>query len=296
MRFQGLSAFPITPADADGKVIPGDLRRIVRRSADAGVDSVCVLGSTGGFAYLDPDQRRVAVDAAVAELDGSLPVIVGVGALRTDTAISLAHHAKAAGADALLVPPISYTSLTDDEVFTHYAAIADAGDLPICIYNNPTTTHFTFSPDLLVRLSAIPQIRAVKMPLPAPNDFGTEIAALRARLPHGFSIGYSGDWGCARAMLAGADAFYSVAAGTWPAATLRLVRTGQSGDGQETARIDAGFQPLWSLFHQYGSFRVVHRAANLMGLSDAQPPRPILPLAPDRDAALRHAISALDGI
>jgi 4-hydroxy-tetrahydrodipicolinate synthase len=296
MRFQGLSAFPITPADADGKVIPGDLRRIVRQSADAGVDSVCVLGSTGGFAYLDPDQRCVALDAAMAELDGSLPLIVGVGALRTDTAISLARHAKATGADALLVPPISYTPLTDDEVFTHYAAIADAGDLPVCIYNNPTTTHFTFSPDLLVRLSAIPQIRAVKMPLPAQNDFGIEITTLRARLPQGFSIGYSGDWGCAGAMLAGADAFYSVAAGTWPEATLRLVRTGQSGDGQETTRIDAGFQPLWSLFRQYGSFRVVHRAANLMGLSDAQPPRPILPLAPDHDAALRDAISALDGM
>ena len=296
MHFQGLSAFTITPADADGKVIHGDLRRIVRRAADAGVDSVCVLGSTGGFAYLDLDQRRVAVDAAMAELDGSLPLIVGVGALRTDMAISLACHAKAAGADALLVPPMSYTPLTDDEVFTHFAAIADAGELPVCIYNNPNTTHFTFSPDLLVRLSAIPQIRAVKMPLPAHDDFATEIAGLRTDLPQGFSIGYSGDWGCGAAMLAGADAFYSVAAGTWPDAALRLVRAAQAGDSREANRIDASFQPLWSLFRQYGSFRVVHRAANLMGLSDAQPPRPVLPLAPDHDVALRNAISALDGI
>ncbi|MTD99453.1 dihydrodipicolinate synthase family protein [Paracoccus sp. YIM 132242] len=296
MRFHGLSAFPITPADADGQVLARDLRRIVRRAADEGVDSICVLGSAGGFAYLDPDQRRAAVDAALAELDGALPLIVGVGALRTDTAVSLARHAKAAGADALLVPPISYTPLTDDEVFAHYAAIAQGGGLPVCIYNNPTTTHFTFSPDLLVRLSAIPRICAVKMPLPAHGDFGAEIADLRARLPQGFSIGYSGDWGCAGAMLAGADAFYSVAAGTWPAPMLRLVRAAQAGDGAETARIDAAFQPLWSLFRQCGSFRVVHRAANLLGLSDAQPPRPILPLAPDHDAALRDAIAALDTI
>lgn len=294
MQFHGLSAFPITPADADGQVMTGDLRRIVRQATDAGVDSICVLGSTGAFAYLDPDQRRAATDAALAEVGGQLPVIVGVGALHTATAVSLARHAQAAGADALLVPPISYTPLTDDEVFAHFAAIAEAGDLPVCIYDNPTTTHFSVSADLLVRLSAIPQIRAIKMPLPADGGFGAEIAALRDRLPQGFSIGYSGDWGCAGAMLAGADAFYSVAAGTWHARMLRLVRAAQSGKAAETARIDAAFQPLWSLFRRYGSIRVVHRAANLMGLTDAQPPRPILPLARDHDTALRRAIAALD--
>lgn len=294
MQFHGLSAFPITPADADGRVIAADLRQIVRRAAGGGVDSICVLGSTGGFAYLSPDQRRIAADAALAEIGGTLPVMVGVGALRTDDAVALARHAQTAGADGLLVPAMSYTPLTDDEVFVHFAAIAEATDLPVCIYNNPSTTHFAFSPDLLTRLSTMPQIRAVKMPLPPNGDFGAEITALRACLPRGFSIGYSGDWSCADAMLAGADAFYSVAAGTWPVAMLRLVRAAQMGDAAETARRDAALLPLWSLFRHHGSFRVVHRAANLMGLSQAQPPRPILALAPDHDAALRDAIAALD--
>jgi 4-hydroxy-tetrahydrodipicolinate synthase len=66
MQFYGLSAFPITPADAEGQVIAADLRGIVRRAADAGVDSLCVLGSTGSYAYLDPDQRRVVAEAAAA--------------------------------------------------------------------------------------------------------------------------------------------------------------------------------------------------------------------------------------
>lgn len=289
--FHGLSAFPITPTGPDGRVRLADLQVILQRLSDARVDSVCVLGSTGGYAYLDPDQRRAAVEAAMDQIGGHAPVIVGVSALRTDTAQSLARYAQSSGADALLVAPMSYTPLTDDEVFAHYAAIAGTSDLPVCIYNNPTTTHFTFSADLLVRLAAIPSIRAVKMPL--SGDPAGEIASLRSRLPQGFSIGYSGDWGCAPAMLAGADAFYSVAAGTWPAEMLRLVRAAQSGDADDTARIDGAFQPLWSLFRQSSSFRVVHRAANLLGLTEAQPPRPILPLPPNQDGALRKAMDAV---
>ena len=263
--FHGLSAFPITPSDPDGRVRPTDLRSILRRIADAQVDSVGVLGSTGGYAYLDPDQRRAAVEATMDEIGGRLPVIVGVGALRTDVAQSLARH-------------------------------AEASDLPICIYNNPTTTHSTFSTDVLARLAAVLSIRAVKMPLPANGEFAGEIATLRTVLPPGFSIGYSGDWGCARAMLAGADAFYSVAAGTWPAEMLRLLRAAQSGDVPETARIDQAFAAMWALFKASSSFRTVHRGANLLGLSDAQPPRPILPLPDAKDSALRHALDALAAV
>ncbi|VDS09031.1 4-hydroxy-tetrahydrodipicolinate synthase [Paracoccus haematequi] len=292
--FQGLSAFPITPADPEGRVLADDLRAILRRCAEAGVDSICVLGSTGGYAYLDPDQRRATAEAAMAEIGGQVPVIVGVGALRTSMAQSLARHAQDSGADGLLVAPISYTPLTEDEVFAHYAAIAEASDLPICVYDNPTTTHFSFSVNLLRRLAAIPTIRAVKMPLPAGGAFAAKIADLRAALPNGFSLGYSGDWGCGASMLAGADAFYSVAAGIWPARMLRLVRAAQAGDAAEAARIDAALDPLWTQFRQAGSIRVVHRAANLLGLSRAQPPRPILPFGDD--PALRRAMDALERI
>lgn len=294
--FLGLSAFPITPSDPDGRVVQNDFARILRHAVEAGVDSICVLGSTGGYAYLDPDQRRRAADDAVAEIAGRVPVMVGVGALRTDVSKDLARHATAAGADALLVAPMSYTPLTDDEVFAHYAAIAGASDLPICIYNNPTTTHFSFGPDLLMRLATIPSIRAVKMPLPAQDDFAAEIACLRDSLPKGFSTGYSGDWGCGAAMLSGADAFYSGAAGAWPAPMLRLVRAAQAGNTSETARMDAAFQPLWALFRRFGSFRVMYRAANLLRLSDAQPPRPILPLPSDQDDALCKAMAVLDAL
>src|SRR3954463_6216345 len=117
---------------------PGTARRV-------GVDSIGLLGSTGTYAYLTRAERRRAVEAAAGCLGGRVPLIVGVGALRTDDAQDLARDAAAAGADGLLLAPVSYTPLTEEEVFQHFVSVAGATSLPLCIYNNPSTTPFTFS-------------------------------------------------------------------------------------------------------------------------------------------------------
>lgn len=289
----GLSAFPITPTDDDGNPIASELAGLIDRLDRAGVDSIGILGSTGGYAYLTPDQRMRTADIA---LDAAhVPVIVGVGALRSDVSARLARHAADRGAAGLLLAPMSYTPLTEDEVFGHFQTVAAASDLPICIYNNPSTTHFTFTPALLARLATLPQVRAVKMPLPADGDFAGQIAGLRAELPQGFAIGYSGDWRCADALLAGADAWFSVAAGLWPEQSLMLARAAMAGDRVLTAEWQNRFQPLWDLSMAHGSLRVVFAAARIMGLTTALPPRPLLPLSHDLTPRIKAAITALEG-
>src|SRR3954470_20673185 len=206
--YRGLSAFPITPADAEGRVDTAALVRLVERLAAARVDSICLLGSTGTYAYLGRAERRRAVEAAAGCLRGKIPLIVGVGALRTDAAQDLARDAAAAGANGLLLAPVSYTPLTDEEVFQHFAAVAGASDLPLCIYNNPSTTHFSFSDELIARLAWVPRIVAVKNPAPAPTEAKAQIEVLRAQLPADFVVGYSGDWHSANAILAGGVAWY----------------------------------------------------------------------------------------
>src|ERR1700761_5281567 len=121
--FSGLAAFPITPADADGRVDASALRGLVRRLADAGVDSAGLLGSTGTYAYLSRAERRRAVAIAAATLGGRVPLLVGVGALRTDEAVRRAQDARSAGADAGLLAPVSYTPLTEAEVEAHFEAV-----------------------------------------------------------------------------------------------------------------------------------------------------------------------------
>ena len=275
--FRGLSAFPITPASADGIVDTDAVQMLVARLVSAEVASIGLLGSTGTYAYLDRTQRRRIV-AAAAEVKGEVPLIVGVGALRTDAAVALAQDAEELGADGLLLAPVSYTPLTKDEAFLHYITVADATALPLCIYNNPGTTRFTFDIDLLQRLAAHPRIAAVKMPLPADGDIATDLDRLRAALPEDFVIGYSGDWGISAALTAGADAFYSALGGTLPNLFMALSEAARSQNAARTAALEDRLQPLWSLCRTHGSLRLAYALSERLGVCAASLPRPLLPM------------------
>jgi len=291
--FRGLCAFPITPTDEHGQVDVGAFQVLLGRLTEAGVASIGVLGSTGTYAYLTRAERRRTVEAAVDQVGGRASVLVGIGALRTDEAVQLGLDAREAGADAVLLAPVSYTPLTEDEVFTHFVTVAEKVGLPLCIYDNPSTTHFTFRPELVDRLSRVANIVAVKTPAPEPAALPASLDDLRARTSPGFSVGHSVDWKAAEALLVGGDAWYSVAAGLFPAACLSLARVAQAGDEPETRALDARLQPLWDLFVEHSSLRVVHAAAKLMGLCRTVPPRPILPLADDVQRRIARTLDEL---
>ncbi len=292
--FQGLSAFPITPADEQGRVDADALRVLLKRLADAKVGSIGLLGSTGTYPYLTRPERRRAVEAAVDQVGGQVPIMVGIGALRTDEAVRLGQDAKGAGADAVLLAPVSYTPLTGEEVFTHFATVAEAVGLPLCIYNNPGTTHFTFSSELIARLSRVPQVCAVKNPALDAGAMPGGLRTLRAVASPGFSVGYSVDWKAAEAMLAGGDAWYSVVGGLFPVACMEVVAAIEAGHAEEARALNARLQPLWGLFVEFSSLRVTYAAVNLLGLCRTAPPRPILPLPEDAQRRIGQVLRALD--
>ena len=286
--FSGLSAFPITPMTSEGEVISPDLQQLVRRIEAGGADSIGLLGSTGTYMFLSRDQRRRAVTAAI-EAVASIPIIVGVGAMRTDEAQALARDAAGEGASGLLLAPVSYTPLTEEEVFQHFLAVASTTDLPLCIYSNPGTTNFTFRPELVARLAAIPTVAAIKLPLPAAGDIATDLAIFRQAAPS-LSIGYSGDWGCKEALLAGADCWYSVAGGLFPEQAAALAAAAIKGDREAADRCDAVFAGLWDLFRAHGSLRLMYAAANMLSLTVASPPKPLLGPDEGLTASLRNVL------
>lgn len=290
--FEGLSAFPITPATADGQIDTVALQNLLARVVDAGVDSIGLLGSTGAYPFFSRKERLRAVSAAVECIGGRVELLVGVGALRTDAAVELAADAKAAGADAGLLAPVSYTPLLDAEVLEHFRAVAAAG-LPLCIYNNPGTTHFDVSPELVGQLADVPGVVAVKTgaPVTAPAD---AVDALRSRVPVGFSVGFSVDWNAPAALLAGADAWYSVVAGIYPKIFLQLARAAMRKDAAETQRLHEQLEPIWRLSRAYSSFRIVHLAAARAGIANAVPQRPILPLSGQAAADVERVLEELD--
>ncbi|TKJ85253.1 dihydrodipicolinate synthase family protein [Erwinia persicina] len=285
MQFKGLSAFPITPTDAAGVVDIPALEKVLLRLKQAGVDSVGLPGSTGLYAYLSRDQKRRAIEAAVACLGPDIPVIASAGALRTDEACLLAQDAESAGAKGILLAPVSYTPLGEEEVFQHYASVAGATGLPVCVYNNPGTTHFTFSHRLLQRLGTLKQIRAVKQP--GQSCIGEQdVTALRDLFPAEFAVGYSGDWFAAGALLGGGDVWFSVVGGLLPQPALALTRAAQAGEAERVAELNQQFEPLWQLFQSLSSLRVMYAAADILGICQPVLPRPLLGL----DSAERRRV------
>ncbi|UGY02878.1 dihydrodipicolinate synthase family protein [Bradyrhizobium quebecense] len=294
VNLKGLSAFPITPSNRDGQVDAGALRALLEPLIAAKVDSIGLLGSTGSYPYFNRDERRRAVQVAAALADGKTPLLVGVGALRTDDAVKLAQDARDAGAAAGLLAAVSYTPLTDDEVFEHFQTVARESGLPICIYDNPGTTHFRFTPALVGRLSCLEGIIAVKSPALDASTVPGHIAELRAIVPSGFSLGYSADWNCTEALLAGGETWYSVLAGILPKVCVDIVRAVESGDAARARQLDAHLQPIWQLFKTFSSVRVAYAIANLRGICAAEPPRPILPLPPEAQKKVGEVLAGME--
>lgn len=160
----------------------------------------------------------------------------------------------------------------------------------------PRHDDFTFSHELIDRLLHLPHVAGVKMPLPTNGDFTGEMADLRSRTPEGFEIGYSGDWGAKDALLAGAEAWFSVVAGLLPGPALQLERAAASGDVQEAVRIDQAFEPFWTLFKEFGSFRVMYELADLLDGNAIEPLRPVQSLVAGARQKMQGALNVLEGI
>ena len=265
--FTGLSAFPLTPMNEQG-INEQEFTQLVARLAQAQVDSIGVLGSTGSYAYLSVEERARVAKLSVESAAGVpvVPVVVGIGALRTRDVLANAEHAQQAGAGGLLLAPVSYQKLTDDDVFNLFSTVSRAISVPLCVYDNPGTTHFTFSDELHGRIAELPQVRSIKIP-PVPNnleDAKARVARLRALIPDNVTIGISGDPAAATGLLAGCEAWYSVMGGLYPELALALTRAAQAGDAEQAQTRSDALAPLWALYHDYGgSLRVAATIAEL---------------------------------
>ena len=290
--FTGLSAFPHTPL-RDDTVDEAACARLLERLVLAGVDSITALGSTGSYMYLDRDERRRVARTAVQHAD-SVPVIVGVGALRTSQVQRLADDAQEAGASAVLLAPVTYQALDDDEVLGLFEDVTTGLSVPLVVYDNPGTTHVTFTDDLYARIAALPHVASIKIPgVPAdPAVAAARVQAIHDHLPTTVSVGVSGDSVAATGLSAGCDVWYSVIGGTLPVPALRITRAALAGDSAAAAAESARLEPLWELFAGHGSYRVTAAIAERLGLvSPDSLPRPVQGLGA---AARGHVAQVVD--
>jgi 4-hydroxy-tetrahydrodipicolinate synthase len=273
--FTGLSAFPLTPMNEQG-VDEGAFTRLVEQLVAAKVDSIGALGSTGSYAYLSRIERSRVTQLAV-EAAGNVPVMVSIGSLRTRDVLLLAEDAQKAGVKALLLPPVSYQKLSAEDVFSLYETVTANISVPLCVYDNPGTTHFEFTDELHGRIARLPNVHSIKIPgVPeAPDQARARVDRLRALIPEHVTIGVSGDAFAATGLNAGCEVWYSVIGGLFPKTARAITRAALSGNAEEATRLSESLKPLWALFTQFGgSLRVVATAAELRGFTHS----PSLPL------------------
>lgn len=276
-QLAGIIAYPVTPFTADGRDIDeGAFRIVVERLLATGAAAITILGSAGESAYLRPEEWRRAVGIGVATVAGRVPLIAGIGELTTTAAVDKARFAADAGADALMVVPVSYWKLTEAEVFGHFATIGAATSLPIMAYNNPSTSGVDMSPALLVRL--VREIEAVRVVKESSGDLH------RMHALHELSKGairfYNGANHLAlEALAAGASGWCTAAPNLLGAAPANLFDHVAAGRMAEARTLFYHLLPLLRFIVLGGLPSTVKAGLRLQGIEAGDPRLPLLPLA-----------------
>jgi 4-hydroxy-tetrahydrodipicolinate synthase len=163
-HFSGSYTVTVTPFTPGGKEIDyAAWAKFLDWQLASGVPGIIILGTTGEFLTLTDAERTAFVKATVKHIAGRIPVLVGTMNAYTPNAVRYSKEAQDLGADGLMIIPPYYYTPTEDEIFNYYAAICEAVDLPIMLYNNPYTSRVDMSAKLVGRLTkALPNVRYIK--------------------------------------------------------------------------------------------------------------------------------------
>jgi 4-hydroxy-tetrahydrodipicolinate synthase len=224
--FRGSMVALITPMHENGAVDEAALRRLIDFHVEQGTDAIVAVGTTGESATLDEQEHCEVIRQVVAHVAGRVPVIAGTGANATTEAIALTQCARTAGADACLLVTPYYNKPTQEGLYRHYRAVAEAVDIPQILYNVPGRTACDLLPETVARLAPLPAIVGIKE---ATGDL-SRVARIRELCGADFAI-YSGDDASARElMLQGGHGVISVTANVAPARMHAMCAAALNGD------------------------------------------------------------------
>ncbi len=257
--FEGIHTALITPF-RDGQVDEEALRAHVERQIEAGIDGVIPCGSTGESATLSHLEHRRVVEIVVDAAKGRVPVIAGTGSNSTREAIELTLHAKQAGADGSLLLSPYYNKPTQEGIYAHYAAIAEATRFPLVLYNIPGRTASNIAPEIIARLARLEHVVGVKEACGNVD----QIAHVIAKCPQDFAV-LSGDDSLTLPLLAlGAKGVISTTSNVAPRQIADLVRRFQRGDVAGAQALHHTLLPLFDvLFCETNPIPVKAAAAEL---------------------------------
>jgi len=276
----------ITPMLADGKVDYPSLRKLVDWHVEQGTACIGAVGTTGESPTVDVNEHIEIIRVCVEQAAGRVPIMAGCGANSTAEAVTLAKAAQSVGADCQLQVVPYYNKPTQEGQYQHFAAIAEATDLPIVLYNVPGRTVADMHHDTVLRLAELPNIVGIKE---ATGDL-VRAQWLIKEAPQDFAI-YSGDDPTAVAlMLLGGHGNISVTANVAPKAMAQLCAAALEGRAKDAANIQSHLMPLHrDLFIEANPIPVKWAAAR-MGLCEAHIRLPMTPFAKAHHAKLEASM------
>lgn len=285
--FHGTMTALVTPF-SNGNIDEERFRQHLERQIEAGVNGVVPTGTTGEAATLTYDEHKAVIRMAVEQVAGRVPVIAGTGSNNTAESIELTAAAKSLGADgALLISPY-YNKPTQEGIYLHYKAVADAVHLPQVIYNVPGRTNSNIQPETVARLSHVSNIIAIKDATADMEQLGHTIAACDGRMEI-----YSGDDATVMPFLAmGGHGVISVVSNVAPKTMVALTDAMVAGDLAAAKAAQYALRELNRVMFVESNPIPVKAACSLMGWMENELRLPLTPLQADAFAELKQVMEA----
>jgi 4-hydroxy-tetrahydrodipicolinate synthase len=277
----------VSPMHEDGSLDMAAYRRLIDWHVAEGTAAIVAVGTTGESPTVDVDEHHELIRVAVEQAAGRVPVIAGAGANSTREAIELTRYSASVGAAATLQVTPYYNRPTQEGLYRHFRAIAEAVDLPQILYNVPGRTGADLANDTVLRLAEVPGIIGLK---DATGDLprGAELAA---RMPAGFGL-YSGNDDSALALMAvGGHGVISVTANVAPGPMARMCAAALAGDYAGARAINRQLIPLHMKLFVEANPIPVKWALQQMGRIGGGIRLPLTPLSHGQQPAVRKALA-----
>jgi 4-hydroxy-tetrahydrodipicolinate synthase len=283
---QGSLVAIVTPMQEDGSLDLDAFRRLIDWHIKDGTEGIVVVGTTGESPTVDFDEHRLLIKTAVDHVAQRIPVVAGTGANSTREAIELAAYAKQAGADLSLSVVPYYNKPTQEGLYRHFKAIAEAVDIPHILYNVPGRTVADLQNETVLRLAQISNIVGIK-DATANLERGSDLIR---RKPREFRV-LSGDDATGLAlMLLGGDGVISVTANVAPRLMHEMCVAALAGNAPKAREVNNRLLPLHRQLFVEANPIPVKWAVQQMGLIKGGIRLPLTPLSPAYHDQLREAM------
>lgn len=286
--FQGIIAYPITPFNKQDQADIPLFQSLLERLLQSGADGIAPLGSTGVLPYLKQEEEEAITEATIRQVNGRVPVLAGVSHLTTADTIYHARFAEKAGAAAVMVLPMSYWKLSDEEIFRHYESVAHAISIPIMAYNNPATSGVDMSPALLKRLLTIDNVTMIKE---STGDI-QRMHYLRKELGEDVAFYNGANPLALAAFAAGANGWCTAAPNLIPGLNTGLYKAIRQNDLASAQELFYQQTDLLCFIVNKGLPRAIQAGLELQGINAGYLRKPLLPLSETEQATLKTLLTA----